>query len=103
MVFPKSAFQKCLEVPFETGSIYIPGDADAVLSMNYGSGYMTPNTHVPHNYPYYKMQERWVRDYVIRDPEMAQYMPAYYIADVYDEDPDKKILLDKIYGNESGW
>lgn len=99
MVFPKNAFQKRLEVPFEMGSIYIPGDADAVLSRNYGSDYMTPNTHVPHDYPYYKMQERWVRDYVIRDPEIAPYMPAYYIADVYDEDPDKKILLDKIYGN----
>ena len=101
MIFPKSAFQKCLVVPFETGSIYIPGDADTVLSRNYGSGYMIPNTHVPHDYPYYKMEERWVRDYVIKDSEMAQYMPAYYIADVYDEDPEKKVILDRIYSNNT--
>lgn len=99
LIFPKSAFRNRMEVPFETGSIYIPGNPDAVLSVNYGPGYMTPNTHVPHDYPYYKQQERWVRDYVIRNPEMAQYMPAYYIADVYDEDSDKKVLLDRIYSN----
>ena len=98
MIFPKEAFAKRAEVPFENGNIYIPSEYNIVLSINYGLNYMTPNTSVPHDYPYYKKQERWVRDYVIRDPEMAPYMPAYYIADVYDEDPDKKILLDKIYG-----
>ena len=98
MIFPKDAFTKRVEVPFEGGTMYIPTDYDTILSINYGTNYMTPNTHVPHDYPYYKMQERWVRDYVIKDPEMAQYMPAYYIADVYEEDYDKKVLLDKIYG-----
>ncbi len=98
MIFPKEAFSKRTEVPFECGNIYIPADYETVLSLNYGPGYMTPNTHVPHDYPYYKKQERWVRDYVIRNPEMAQYMPAYYIADVYDEDSDKKVILDRIYG-----
>ena len=97
MIFPKEAFAKRVEVPFEGGSIYIPADYNVILSKNYGSGYMTPNTKVPHDYPYYKKQERSVREYVIRDPEMAQYMSSYYIADVYDEDPDKKELLDKIY------
>ena len=100
MVFPKSAFSGRKEVPFETGSIYIPSDTDAILSRNYGPNYMIPNTHVPHDYPYYKMEERWVREYVIKDPEMAPYMPAYYIQDVYDEDPAKKAVLDKIYGKE---
>ena len=55
---------------------------------------------MPHDYPYYKMEERWVMNYVIRDPEMAQFMPKYYIQDVYEEDPEKKVLLDKIYGKE---
>lgn len=98
LIFPKEAFAKRVEVPFEKGNIYIPADYNTILSINYGPNYMTPNTSVPHDYPYYKKQERWVRDYVIRDPEVAPYMPAYYIADVYDEDTDKKILLDKIYG-----
>ena len=98
MVFPKDAFQKRLEVPFEMGSIYIPGDPDAVLSRNYGAGYMVPNAHSPHDYPYYKMQERWVRNYVMKNPDMAVYMPANYIVDVYDENPEIKALLDQIYG-----
>ncbi len=97
MVFPKSAFARSYEVPFEKGTIYIPSDPDAILSRNYGSNYMSPDTHTPHDYPYYKMEERWVRDYVIRDPEMAPYMPAYFLQDVYDEDPVKKAALDAIY------
>ena len=99
MIFPKESFAKRVEVPFEKGNMYIPAEYDTILSINYGTNYMTPNRHVPHDYPYYKMQERWVRNYVIKNPDMARYMPAYYITDVYDEDPDKKILLDRIYGN----
>ena len=99
MIFPKEAFSKRQEVPFESGSVFIPGDYDAVLRINYGSGYMTPNTHVPHDYPYYKKQERMVRDYVIANPDVAEFMTKYYISDIYDEDPEKKILLDGIYGN----
>ncbi|MCR4792162.1 MAG: LicD family protein [Lachnospiraceae bacterium] len=97
MVFPKSAFRNSFEVPFEMGNIYIPSDPDTVLKINYGSGYMRPNPHSPHDYPYYKMEERWVRNYVLSDPMMARYMPRYYIQDVYNEDPAKKILLDVIY------
>lgn len=100
MVFPKEAFAHSLEVPFETGSIYIPRDYDAVLRRNYGPGYMIPSTKVPHDYPYYKFQERWIRDHVIKHPELIEFMPEYYISDIYDEDPDKKILLDKIYRKE---
>jgi len=100
MIFPKSAFSRRVEVPFEKGSVYIPSDYDSVLSINYGSNYMTPDTGSPHDYPYYKTQERLVRDYVIRDPEMAPYMPMYYISDVYNEDPAKKEILDRIYGGK---
>ncbi|MCR4792161.1 MAG: LicD family protein [Lachnospiraceae bacterium] len=98
MIFPKDAFSKSCEVPFETGSIYVPKDYDTVLKINYGKRYMMPNMNVPHEYPYYKLQERWVRDYVIENPDIAEYMTDYYIGDVYDEEPGKKILLDKIYG-----
>ena len=100
MIFPKNAFRDRIAVPFEGGRIYVPSGYDSILRSNYGANYMIPNTHVPHDYPYYKMEERWVRNYVIRDPEMAKYMPAYYIQDVYDEDPEKKVLLDSIYGKE---
>ena len=98
MIFPKEAFAKRLEVSYETGKIYIPENYDTVLSINYGSEYMIPNKSIPHEYPYYKKQERWVRDYVIKNPDIAEFMPGYYIADVYEEDLDKKVLLDKIYG-----
>ena len=100
MIFPKDAFSKRQEVPFETGSLYVPGDYDTVLRVNYGPGYMTPNTSVPHDYPYYRKQERLVRDYVIKNPDVADFMGAYYISDVYDEDPEKKVLLDRIYGKK---
>ena len=98
MIFPKDAFAKRTEVPFESGSVYIPSGYDTVLKINYGPGYMTPDPRSPHDYPYYKKQERWVRDYVIKDPSVAPYMPREYISDVYDEDPEKKKILDGIYG-----
>ena len=100
MIFHKTAFSKRVEVPFENGSVYIPSDYDTVLRINYGAGYMTPDTGSPHDYPYYKMEERWVREYVIKNPDMAPYMPAYFLQDVYDEDPVKKAALDKIYRKE---
>ena len=100
MVFPKEAFMKTIEAPFESGSVYIPAGYDAVLKKNYGAGYMHPCNASPHDYPYYKKQERWVRDYIIKNPAMVQFMPEYYISDIYDEDQDKKILLDKIYRKE---
>ena len=97
MIFPKSAFSKTEEVPFETGSVYIPGDYDTVLKTNYGPGYLNPDTGSPHDYPYYKQQERLVRDYVIANPDVAEFMPKYYIQDIYEEDPAKKAVLDRIY------
>ena len=99
MIFPKEAFSNVKTVPFETGTMCIPEGYDKILSINYGPNYMTPNTNVPHDYPYYKKEERWVRDYVIKNPDVAEYMPAYYISDIYDEDPVKKSALDKIYGD----
>jgi lipopolysaccharide cholinephosphotransferase len=97
MIFPKDAFKRSVELPFESGVIYAPAEYGQVLTSNYGPGYMTPVNHSPHDYPYYKVQERWVRDYVIKNPDLAPYMTKYYIADVYNEDPEKKELLDKIY------
>ncbi len=100
MIFPKKAFSKSIEIPFEKGSVYAPAGYDEVLSINYGKGYMKPVNASPHEYPYYKQQERWVRDHVIKNPEYAEDMPAYYIMDVYDEDPEKKTVLDQIYRKE---
>ncbi len=100
MIFPKEAFSRTLEAPFESGSIYIPEGYDAVLSRNYGAGYLVPRNCSPHDYPYYRFQERWIREYILKNPDMKEFMPRFYISDVYDEDPDKKILLDKIYGKE---
>ena len=97
MIFPKDAFKRSLELPFESGVVYAPADYDRVLSINYGPDYMNPVNRSPHDYPYYKIQERWVRDYVIKNPDLAPYMTKYYIADVYEEDPAKREVLDKIY------
>lgn len=100
MIFPKEAFAKTIEAPFESGSIPIPAGYNEILKRNYGARYMEPRNVSPHDYPYYKKQERWVRDYIIKNPDMKGFMPDYYISDIYDEDPEKKVLLDKIYGKE---
>ena len=94
MIFPKSAFRSQLKVQFENREIYIPGGYDEILKINYGD-YMTPKKSTPHDFPYYKFEERWVMNFIIHNPGMAKHIPKFFIEDVYEE---QKEILDKIYG-----
>ena len=94
MRFPKSAFRSQLKVAFEDREIYIPNGYDEILTINYGD-YMTPSKSVPHDFPYYKFEERWVARFIIAHPEMHKVIPKMFIEDVYDEG---KEVLDEIYG-----
>lgn len=96
MRFPKSAFRSRLKVPFEDREIYIPNGYDEILTINYGD-YMTPSKGVPHDFPYYKFEERWVSRFIIARPEMHKVIPKMFIEDVYEEE---KEILDQIYGGE---
>lgn len=101
LIFPKDAFKSRMSVPFESGTVYVPYGFNEVLSRNYGKGYITPANRSPHDYPYYKQQERWALDYVIKNPEVRGIITEYYISDVYDENPGKKKKLDEIYGKNT--
>ena len=98
LIFPKSAFKGCEEVEFEDTTICIPADADTILKINYGPDYMIPDKRIPHDFPYYKMQERWVANFIIHNPEVIEHIPKMFIEDVYDEG---KEALDKIYGGKA--
>lgn len=94
LIFPKSAFKTAIKTEFENTDINIPCGYDDVLRVNYGD-YMKPKQSKPHEYPYYKFQERDVMRFIIENPEMSKNIPALYIQDVYEE---QKEVLDKIYG-----
>ena len=100
MIFSKDDFRAKLSAPFESGEINIPYGYENVLKINYGEQFIKPVNASPHEYPYYKIQERWVVDYIIKNPELKDIITDYYLQDVYDEDPEKKVLLDKIYGKD---
>jgi len=94
MLFPKEDFDKRLEVPFESGSIYIPKGYSDVLARNFGSGYMTPRQDITHNYPYYKPQEEVLLEYLKNHPEAKSLIKKEYFYHIYDEN---KEFLDSIY------
>ncbi len=100
LIFPKDAFRSRLSMPFESGEIYVPYGYEQVLKINYGKNFINPVNRSPHDYPYYKLQERWVVDHIIKNPDLKDIITDYYLSDVYDEDPEKKALLDNIYGKE---
>ena len=100
MIFPKDSFRSRLTLPFESGEVYVPYGYEQILKINYGQNFIRPVNASPHDYPYYKIQERWVVDHIIKNPQLKDIITDYYLADVYEEDPEKKVLLDKIYGKE---
>ena len=68
MMFPKECFGDVLEVPFETGTIYIPAGYEIMLRQNFGPRYMVPLNRPSHDYPYYAAQQQVVRDYINMHP-----------------------------------
>lgn len=98
MVFPVDAFKEPMPVPFEDRVIYIPNGYDEILTTNYGPNYMIPDKHIPHDYPYYKFEERWVMNYIIHNPRVSKFIPKMYIEDVYNENEE---LLNQIYGGNN--
>lgn len=93
LIFPKSAFKTAIKTDFENTDINIPCGFDDVLRVNYGD-YMKPKQSKPHEYPYYKFQERDVMKFIIDNPKMSKHIDKSYIQDVYEE---QKEVLDKIY------
>lgn len=54
---PISCFEMTVDVPFDQTMIPVPIGYHDILTMRYGSGYMTPRQYSIHGYPFYKDQE----------------------------------------------
>ena len=54
--YKKEWFEKSVKLPFENITLPVPENYDAVLSVMYGSNYMTPVCEYTHDYPFYKGQ-----------------------------------------------
>lgn len=54
-VFPKGWFEKCIRVPFENGSITVPGEFDKILSYMYGDYMKIPPEHKRKGHGFYFM------------------------------------------------
>lgn len=54
--YRKEWFERSIELPFENIFLPAPENYDAVLSVMYGSNYMTPVREITHDYPFYKAQ-----------------------------------------------
>ncbi|MCR5216700.1 MAG: LicD family protein [Lachnospiraceae bacterium] len=57
--FPKEWFAKenLVEMPFENVTVPVSKFFDPILTLKYGSNYMTPKMVMDHDYPFYKGQE----------------------------------------------
>lgn len=91
MIFPKELFKDRFQVPFEDITVYIPSGYEEILRINYND-YSKIDRNSPHEYPYYKDQERQVVKYMMENDVIV---PKEYVIDVYDEYKD---ILDEIYG-----
>lgn len=54
--YKKEWFEKSIQLPFENITLPAPENYDAVLTVMYGSNYMTPVREITHDYPFYKKQ-----------------------------------------------
>ena len=61
---PLSWYDGTIRLPFEMIELPAPAGYAAILESNFGAGWCTPvlGTMV-HDYPFYKKQEAWIRDY----------------------------------------
>lgn len=82
MIFKVSWFKERIEVPFEDTTIFVPAGYDEILKVNYGRNYMIPNMRVPHEYPYYKFQERIIKEIIQHHPALAEQIPEYFMEDL---------------------
>ena len=68
MMFPKECFSETLKVPYENGYINIPCGYDEILKKNYSASYAIPVKSSPHDYPYYSIHQKLVREFMKKHP-----------------------------------
>nr|MCR4763207.1 LicD family protein [Lachnospiraceae bacterium] len=59
-----SWYESTVMLPFEMIEMPVPSGYLSILGMNFGGGWCTPvQGTMVHDYPFYKKQEAWIRDY----------------------------------------
>jgi len=96
MLFPKKDFEKAVEKPFETGTIYIPSGYDDILARNFGANYMTPIKAITHNYPYFRREEMILYNYILTDESARSKVKKEYFYHIAMDDDNIKKKLDEM-------
>ncbi len=70
-------YEETVYLPFEMIEMPVPAGYQQILTLNYGTGWSVPvQGTMAHDYPFYKKQEVWIRDYqvdkMIREAERLE-------------------------------